>query len=67
MILGALEAQDGGGIGYLARQAEENPRAFLALLAKLLPKQPEPDTSPLGRFTVITGIDPTLGEPGQDR
>lgn len=36
MILGALE--DAGGREYLARQAEENPSAFLALLAKVLPK-----------------------------
>lgn len=36
MVLGALE--DAGGRGYLAKQAEENPIAFLALVSKLLPR-----------------------------
>jgi hypothetical protein len=35
VILGALNAA--GGQEYLARQAAENPGAFLALLGKLLP------------------------------
>jgi hypothetical protein len=35
MILGALN--DAGGKNWLARQAQENPAAFMALLAKLLP------------------------------
>lgn len=35
MILGALS--DAGGKTWLAQQAEENPVAFMALLAKLLP------------------------------
>lgn len=35
MILGALD--DAGGQQYLARQAEENPGAFLALIGKVLP------------------------------
>lgn len=49
MILGALN--DAGGKKWLARQAQENPAAFMALLAKLLPlelkqdlAQPEPLT-----------------------
>lgn len=49
MILGAL--QDAGGESWLVRQAQENPVAFMALLAKLLPlelkqesAQPEPLT-----------------------
>ena len=37
MILGALE--QAGGQAYLARQAEENPTAFMALLAKVMPLQ----------------------------
>lgn len=37
MILGALE--DAGGVEYLARQAKENPGAFLTLLGKVLPLQ----------------------------
>src|ERR1019366_812083 len=36
MILGALD--DVGGQKYLARQARENPTAFLALLKGLVPK-----------------------------
>ena len=36
MILGALDKA--GGMAYLVRQADENPVAFMALLAKTLPK-----------------------------
>lgn len=36
MIEGAL--QDAGGQAYLARQADENPSAFMGLLGKILPK-----------------------------
>jgi hypothetical protein len=35
MILGALDKV--GGMDYLARQAEENPGAFLTLIGKVLP------------------------------
>jgi hypothetical protein len=35
MILGALD--DVGGQDYLARQADENPTAFLTLVGKVLP------------------------------
>ncbi len=35
MILGALD--DKGGREYLARQADENPTAFMALVGKVLP------------------------------
>lgn len=38
MILGALDAQQGGGKAYLQRQAIENPVAFMGLVGKLLPK-----------------------------
>lgn len=41
MIEGALS--DVGGQQYLARQAEENPAAFLSLVGKVLPKQIEAD------------------------
>ncbi len=37
MITGALD--DAGGQAYLARQAVENPAAFLALLGKILPRE----------------------------
>ena len=39
MILEALENQSGGGVAYLCRKAEEEPRAFLALLGRVLPTQ----------------------------
>ena len=35
MVTEALE--QAGGVAYLARQAEENPRAFLTLVGKLMP------------------------------
>jgi hypothetical protein len=35
MILGALD--DSGGQKYLAKQASENPNAFLALVGRVLP------------------------------
>ena len=38
MILGALD--DAGGQAYLAEQARENPMAFIALLGRLLPREP---------------------------
>jgi hypothetical protein len=41
MILGALS--DAGGKGWLAQQAQENPVAFMALLAKLLPHELKQD------------------------
>ena len=39
MILGALNAQDGGGQGYLERQARETPGPFMTLLGKIIPTQ----------------------------
>ena len=36
MILGALDKA--GGVAYLVRQADENPAAFMTLLAKMMPK-----------------------------
>ena len=36
MVLGALS--DAGGQDYLAKQAKKNPKAFLALLGRCLPK-----------------------------
>lgn len=37
MVQGALD--DAGGQRYLARQAKDNPKAFLTLVGKLLPLQ----------------------------
>jgi hypothetical protein len=49
MILGALG--QAGGQDYLARQAEEKPAAFLALLGKVLPMQVE-GTGENGALTI---------------
>ena len=38
-VFEALKNQEGGAVGYLSRQAVEEPRAFMALLGKLLPTQ----------------------------
>jgi len=43
MILGALNVA--GGESWLARQAQENPVAFMALLAKLLPHELKKDAT----------------------
>lgn len=53
MILKALD--DKGGAKYLARQADENPAAFMTLLGKVLPMTV---TGPgdNGEHTVITEI-----------
>lgn len=37
MIEGALE--DAGGRAYLAKQANENPAAFMSLVGKILPRE----------------------------
>lgn len=37
VILGALD--DAGGRDYLAKQAKENPAAFMSLLGRLLPQE----------------------------
>jgi hypothetical protein len=54
MILGAL--QDVGGAEYLARQANENPAAFLALIGKVLPTQVTGDGGGAVTVQVITGV-----------
>lgn len=58
MILGAL--QQVGGQDYLARQAEENPPAFMTLLGKVLPTTIQGDLT----FTVETGVPPAEGGGG---
>ena len=50
MILGALS--DVGGQSYLARQAEENPTAFLTLVGKVLPHELKADLEGSGNMTV---------------
>lgn len=38
MILKALSNAEGGGVGYLNRQREDNPKAFLQLLGRIIPQ-----------------------------
>lgn len=54
MILGALDSA--GGQEYLARQAEENPTAFMGLIGKVLPTELKGQLE--GGFTlqVLTGV-----------
>jgi len=42
-----MALDDVGAQAYLARQAEENPTAFLALLGKILPRDVEANVSGL--------------------
>ncbi len=39
MILQALHEQPGGGVGYLKARAADEPKAFMALLGRVLPLQ----------------------------
>lgn len=45
MVRGALT--DAGGREYLARQADENPTAFLSLIGKVIPKEIEAHVEPI--------------------
>lgn len=58
MILGALDRV--GGEDYFVRLAETEPRAFAALVGRLLPPEPAPSAPPDGRLTIRwVGYDPT--------
>ena len=54
MILNALSTA--GGEQYLARQANENPGAFMTLLGKILPTQVTGDEGGPVTYTIITGV-----------
>jgi len=54
MIVQALS--DAGGVGYLVRQAEENPRAFLALVGRVLPYQVQGDSEKPLSITIVRGL-----------
>ena len=56
MVEGALAAV--GGQQYLERQAEENPKAFIPLLAKLIPTQVQAEVEHTGgvQIEVVTGF-----------
>lgn len=57
-ILEAAEAAGGKGgtAGYLTRQADENPAAFMTLLGKVLPTTLAGDTSAPLVMQVLTGV-----------
>lgn len=54
MILGALETA--GGEAYLAEQATLNPVAFMALLAKILPRENTSAMEGVYAVNVVTGV-----------
>ena len=53
---------EGGGVAYLARQADENPAAFMALLGKVLPLQVASDGG--GPILIVTGVQRAEDKPG---
>lgn len=60
-MLGILQAYERvGGVDYLCRVAKKEPAIFLALLARVLPRQV--DIRAAGRIDVMFG---RVGEPGQ--
>lgn len=61
MILGALN--DAGGKKWLVQQARENPAAFMALLAKLLPLELKQESAQPEQLTirVIGGLPDNIG------
>lgn len=65
MILGALG--DAGGQKYLARQANENPAAFMTLLGKVLPTtlagDPNNPVASIQRIDVVLVPPPPKSEP----
>ena len=58
MIFAALA--EAGGTAYIARQAEENPTAFLSLLGRLVPSELRAELS--GAFTVETSFDEVMAK-----
>ena len=65
MIVGALN--DVGGRAYLARQAEKNPNAFMALVGRVLPLNiAGTDGGPVMIITVAPGQG-FAGRPSSDR
>lgn len=60
MILDALD--DAGGVKYLTRQAKKNPKAFLALLARVLPLQVH-GAGEDGEHVVVAKIERVIVDP----
>jgi hypothetical protein len=59
MILGALD--DVGGRRYLVTQAKEHPGAFLALVAKTLPREIQAEVGPNFAALLRAAMDRRLG------
>ena len=64
MILGALD--DAGGRAYLARQAEENPGPFMALVGKVLPTTLSGDPNAPAFVEIRRVIVDPNGDPDRD-
>jgi hypothetical protein len=65
MILNALSTA--GGEQYLARQANENPGAFMTLLGKILPMQVAGDGGGPVTYEIITGVPRWHDDPEEER
>jgi hypothetical protein len=61
MILEAVQRK--GGVEYFVEQAEKNPRAFLALVAKIIPLQVVGEGEGPLSIQVVTGV-PRAGSDG---
>ena len=59
MILQALDNK--GGVEYLARQADENPTAFLGLIGRVLPMTVQGDPNHPLTVQIISGV-PRMAE-----
>jgi hypothetical protein len=58
-----LEALDKAGAeDYLAKQAHENPTAFLTLLSKLIPRTPIGDAQNAINLQVVTGVPESVND-----
>ena len=63
MVHKALE--EAGGWRYLLEQAEKNPRAFLALVGRILPQTPKVEIGSGARVLVVAGGQVPELEPGE--
>lgn len=63
MVQAALEAE--GGIEYLRQQARENPKAFLPLVAKLMPTKVEGDAE--NPLRLIKRIECVIVDPTEEQ
>jgi hypothetical protein len=54
MILNALDKK--GGVAYLARQADENPTAFMSLIGRVLPLTISSDPNAPISVQIVSGV-----------